>query len=374
MKETLVKHLKRVFYVFVVVKTLMSVQNVIHPKPAPRHVEVTHDIDSLYDLQSDTFRLIDQPNASFLQVPRWACDKDTKIVVTVLTALKNFEQRDQLRQLVKEVDEVSVLFLLGNTYSVDVHNLVRSENEIHGDILQGSTVDSYRTLAYKTLMGFVWVNRFCSQARYIVKLDDDVQLDLPRLTSVLNRKYGQTSEYGDRPPDVVECPSVMRNMRPWRHNHSHTIMGKWSVSREEMSRRVFPDFCPGWLYVTTPKVGLGLAEIAWKSRDLIPVARLDDIFVTGFLLERLAGVSLQQLNNGLTGFSWNHFFSHCPFLGITKNIFYNDIVLDKGSGSVTYIKGQKFYWCAFLEFFILENIEYLAPELSPNYLWDMCSR
>ena len=71
-----------------------------------------------------------------------------------------------------------------------------------------------------------------------------------------------------------------------------------SVSREEMSRRVFPDFCPGWLYVTTPKVGLGLAEIAWQSRDLIPVARLDDIFVTGFLLERLAGARLQQLNNG----------------------------------------------------------------------------
>ena len=52
----------------------------------------------------------------------------------------------------------------------------------------------------------------------------------------------------------AECPSVMRNMRPWRHNHTNTIMGKWSVSRDEMPRRVHPDFCPGWLYVTTPKV------------------------------------------------------------------------------------------------------------------------
>ena len=94
------------------VKTLMSVQNVIHPKPTPHPVEVTGDIDSLYDGATDTFRLIDQPNASFLQVPKWTCDKNTKIVVTVLTALKNFEQRDQLRRLVKEVEEVSVLFLL----------------------------------------------------------------------------------------------------------------------------------------------------------------------------------------------------------------------------------------------------------------------
>jgi hypothetical protein len=44
-------------------------------------------------------------------------------------------------------------------------------------------------------------------------------------------------------------------------------MGKWSVSREEMPRRVHPDFCPGWLYVTTPKV-CTLYSL-WSRRDKI---------------------------------------------------------------------------------------------------------
>ena len=85
---------------------------------------------------------------------------------------------------------------------------------------------------------------------------------------------------------------------------------------------------------------------------------------------------LQQLHDGTMGRAWNGFFSHCPFLGITKNIFYNDVVLDKGSNGVSYIKGQKFYWCAFLEFFILENLEYLFPSMAEYTapFWAMCKR
>lgn len=70
-----------------------------------------------------------------------------------------------------------------------------------------------------------------------------------------------------------------------------------SVSHSEMSRRVFPDFCPGWLYVTTPRVGLHLAEVANMATDIYNVARLDDIYVTGFLRERLRGITLQQLHS-----------------------------------------------------------------------------
>jgi hypothetical protein len=35
---------------------------------------------------------------------------------------------------------------------------------------------------------------------------------------------------------------------------------------------------------------------------------------------------------------------------------------------------MKFYSCAFLEFFILENMELLVPDLVPHYMWDLCAR
>ena len=92
-------------------------------------------------------------------------------------------------------------------------------------------------------------------------------MDLDNLISLLDTKYGDTSPV----PDVVECPSVMRNMRPWRQNHTESIMSKWSISKEDMERRVYPDFCPGWLYVITPRVGLALAEVGVKnSYELMP--------------------------------------------------------------------------------------------------------
>ena len=46
-------------------------------------------------------------------------------------------------------------------------------------------------------------------------------------------------------------------------------MGKWSISVKDMPRRVYPDFCPGWLYVTTPKVGLALAEVSVRNAEVL---------------------------------------------------------------------------------------------------------
>ena len=80
---------------------------------------------------------------------------------------------------------------------------------------------------------FYFFCRFCGSAKYIVKVDDDVTMDLDNLISLLDTKYGDTSPV----PDVVECPSVMRNMRPWRQNHTESIMSKWSIYKEDMERR-----------------------------------------------------------------------------------------------------------------------------------------
>ena len=55
-----------------------------------------------------------------------------------------------------------------------------------------------------------------------------------------------------------------------------------SVKTTEMDRRVHPSFCPGWAYVTTPKMGIKMAEM---SSNIPPpensMKRLDDIYMTG---------------------------------------------------------------------------------------------
>ena len=52
-----------------------------------------------------------------------------------------------------------------------------------------------------------------------MKVDDDIRLDLTALETLLHSKYGGPGS--KRPvPDTIECPSVMRNMRPWRQTHN----------------------------------------------------------------------------------------------------------------------------------------------------------
>ena len=366
------KHGTRTVVIFLLVKTVMGLQNVIFPKPVVDLVPVSLKLETVYDQDSDTFSVLDRRDLSFRLRPHRTCT-GTKIVFAVLTAPKNLEKREALRRQIGERSDVFLLFLLGETKAPGVQDLLHAEAAAHGDLLQISVEDHYTRLSYKTISSFIWTNRFCGSAKYVAKIDDDITMDLDKLFSILDSKYGDGSM-----PDQIECPSTMKNMRPWRQNHTRSIMGKWAISHEDMSRRVYPDFCPGWLYVTTPKVGLALAEasLVTPSDPLMRVARLDDIFVAGFLRERVPGVKVQQFHDGLIGDSWNSFFSHCPFLGITKNIFYNDVVLDKGSGKTSYIKGQKFYWCAFLEFFILENLEWVLPATAAytGPAWALCYR
>ena len=52
-----------------------------------------------------------------------------------------------------------------------------------------------------------------------------------------------------------------------------------AVTENEMSQRVFPDFCPGWAYVIMPSFGVKLAEFATTLPELEKMKRLYDIFV-----------------------------------------------------------------------------------------------
>ena len=175
--------------------------------------------------------------------------------------------------------------------------------------LQATVLDSYDTLSYKSLFGFLWIYQNCPEARWITKTDDDVTLDLDNLKSMLEWKYGSLSA-----PDIMECPAVIRNMRPLKQQHSGTIMSKFFITIQELKRRVYPDVCFGWLYVTTPRltkfysgermrkhrynvtcrVGLALAEVAAKNAaELKPRSNRDDYFITGFLREKLPWVTLK---------------------------------------------------------------------------------
>jgi len=145
-----------------------------------------------------------------------------------LSAPQNTQVREYVRSQLAHLKNARVIFLLGKVGSSQVQEQLHAEHLVHGDILQNTVIDAYNTLAYKTLGAFVWINRYCGNAAYVMKIDDDVTINFETVFATLENKYP------DGPPPTIECPSIMRNMRPWRHNHTNTIMGKWSISRDQM--------------------------------------------------------------------------------------------------------------------------------------------
>jgi len=185
-KEPWKKHVKRGVIIFVVGKIVMGLQNVVFPKPHIPSETVTHRLESLYDDVSSSFRVLDMDNVTFLQRPHRACgaEQGTQFLFMALTAPGNTEKRDRLRMTL-EGQNYFLLFLLGQTSKTEVQEQLLSENLVHGDLMQISVKDHYSTLAYKTLSGFIWANRFCGSVRYVIKIDDDINFDVDTLNSIV---------------------------------------------------------------------------------------------------------------------------------------------------------------------------------------------
>ena len=326
-------------------------------------------LSKLYNNAEQTFHILNTMNNTFLLHPVSPCT--SHLVLMVLSAPKNVEKRNKMRAQIGENNRVKIIFLLG-IVPPEYEQLLHEEHEVHDDLVQASVPESYDTLSFKTLSGFIWIKAFCGDStKYVAKTDDDVTLDMERIIKVLDEKYQND------PPDILECPSVIRNMRPLQNRHNGTIMAKFFVSRQELNRRVYPDLCFGWLYVTTPRVGLALAEVAMVQADkVVDRADRDDYFITGFLRERLPWVRLGQLEGGTSGLVWDNFLSSCTFLGISKNIFFNRFVVKKGSGGVQYVRGWRLYLCIVWEFYIMGALEILTPSCLADRVaaWNICKR
>jgi len=324
----------------------------------------------LFDPSSSTFKVLDRSNVSFLIEPEQAkaCPPNSSLLLLALSALANLGRRDALRRKVESHPDIGIVFLLGEAGDKKDQLGVVEEAAVNGDILQVSDPESYKRLSYKTLSGLLWTSLRCGQIKFVGKTDDDVQLDLPNLLGQLEKKHGEETEF-------LSCPSPSRNYKPTRTTREGSIGAKWSPTWEALPRRTWPDFCFGWLWISTPRVGLALAEVgASHGEEMLQMARWDDSFVTGFLRERL-DLSITCLTPGPRGVLWDLLLSYCPLFSIVKQHLFNDFVLRKGPANMPYVNNYKFFLCNTLEFH-LERLEtafsFISPLLTP--FWSVCAR
>ena len=107
----------------------------------------------------------------------------------------------------------------------------------HGDILQGSFVDSYNNMTLKTLNILIWYVGKCDGIPFLLKTDDDIFINTDNL-------YTLTTKFVDE-PDVI-TGHMHKNAKPFRDpNH------KYYMPKELFAGEVYPNFVSGTCYLVS---------------------------------------------------------------------------------------------------------------------------
>lgn len=229
------------------------------------------------------------------------------LLILVCTAPENLNQRNAIRvswggQREARGLRVQTLFLLGEPSgrhpSWGSQDDLVQESAAQGDILQAAFQDSYRNLTLKTLSGLNWADKHCPMARYILKTDDDVFVNVPELVSELVRRGGHweqwergletrreaeaeagDEEWGGGSPTLGSQPVPLLYLGRvhWRVHPSRTPGGKHQVSEEQWPATwgPFPPYASGTGYVLSASAVQLILRVASRA----PTLPLEDVFV-----------------------------------------------------------------------------------------------
>lgn len=199
-----------------------------------------------------------------------------ELMIIIFTRHGNYRARDAIRNTwltytKNNTANVRYAFLLGKTENYSDYENIIQENSVYRDILKEDFLDDYKNLTYKTIMGFKWTLRYCSWAQVLLKTDDDMFINIPKLLSFLKHSKEMLLE------NVVG--SCVENGSPQRNVNS-----KWYASEEIYKEKRYPGFCSGTGYLTS----LELVKKIYNISQSVPFFYLEDVYV-GLCLYKVGG-------------------------------------------------------------------------------------
>ncbi|KAK0149637.1 Beta-1,3-galactosyltransferase 4 [Merluccius polli] len=224
-----------------------------------------------------------RPEEYLLMPSPLVCQRAKPYLITMVTsAPANRRARQAIRDTWGgEVEvrglRVMTLFVVGVASDPGLAKLLIEESRERGDLIQGRFEDTYSNLTLKTLSMLGWARRFCPQARFTAKVDDDVLFNPGALVRFLNRSRGGPAAG----PDLY-LGRVHLRVAPDRDPDSRHYLpaGAYPPS-------VFPDYCSGTAYVLSHGALLRVAVAAAAAPLSTPLPP-EDVFVG--LCARSAGV------------------------------------------------------------------------------------
>lgn len=233
---------------------------------------------SHHQLYPSNWTLLNQMRFEFLLNSN-VCDRLDRIELLVIVTSHpgHVNLRDAFRRALPTQElvkfNITRLFLLAriDPHQTGYHQVdqstIEEEHLHHKDIVQGDFVESYHNLSYKHVMGLKHASHFCQQAELVLKMDDDIVVDLFQLLD-LGRNLSLAGM------QMAGALMTGDELIPVRDKNS-----KWFVSRDDYAPSRYPPFVSGWAYITTIEAARQLVRLAESS----PFFWIDDIYVTGML-------------------------------------------------------------------------------------------
>lgn len=254
--------------------------------------------------RNDYFHLLNITDFTFEVLNKVCLNSSVLLLILVHSSPKNLLKRKTIRETWGQNREgVKVVFMVGSVGDKNLQDLLLKENRVHSDMIQGSFVDAYRNMTYKHVMSLKYAVYHCPQAKYILKTDDDIFVNMPTMVDFL--KYGLSPNGAD---NLMLCV-LIRNAMVLRSYRS-----KWRVSFKEYPYRRYPPYCIGWAILYSPDVVFAL----YKAAQINDYFWIDDVHITGILAEQVHIVhsdveSLVLFNKDVKAFTENY-VKYKPFI------------------------------------------------------------
>ncbi|XP_046379831.2 beta-1,3-galactosyltransferase 1-like isoform X2 [Haliotis rufescens] len=234
-----------------------------------------------------TIQIVNPHDFSYLINEADMCKEAPELIIVVCTGVKNVKERLAIRDTwgtyVKDpLHKTKVVFLLGATDSKDMQKNLLDESNTYGDLVQENFHDSYRNLSLKSVAMLKWVKTYCISAKYLLKADDDMYINVPNLLTSLRKRKEEKFILG----------FIFVGARPVQDKRS-----KWYTPVSDFNEKTYPRYTSGTSYSMSVKAVPDL----YIASQQVKLFWLEDIYITG-LCARKAGV--QQFHDG--GFSFLH--------------------------------------------------------------------
>ena len=228
-------------------------------------------------------------NYSFIQKPY--CRFNTSLVILVMSLHHMTSQRQAIRDTWGSVSNsyswpnsnqhfsVEVFFVLGINKNSSLNTAVGMEAAEKKDVIVAQFDDSYFNLTLKVLLAFKWTRDFCSTAKYVMKVDEDTYINIPKFVDFLHSQQLDNTLLG-----------------PYFFTDLVARTGKHAVSKSGFPAPKYLPHLKGNAYVMPFDVSMKILAVS----EYMPYVNIEDCEITGILAKifnfRHIGFTSKQYN------------------------------------------------------------------------------